>query len=951
MKSLQKTILLAARRLLPVLLSFSLLVFSARPDTALADQTQEMGLVFIRLQTEQDWYKLAALDLAVVHYQYDSQGQPYALSLAQANDLSQLSRQGLQAQVLDASTRGANYYMILAQGSASLEAASRRVPVLFQDGREALVRATPQQAEQLSILGFEIARVGDTPLVLPVGLAPSHLPQSIEPDPYIAAIMSRVGEVGLYTTMQRLTGIRPAPVTPLPYTLQTRHTNSGVSIQKATQYIYEFFQAQGLITTYKPWALSGYSGQNVEGVLPGHGPQPCLYLITAHLDNMPSGSTAPGADDNASGVAAVMAVAQLFSQYQWNCTLRFVAFTGEEQGLLGSKIYAMNAYNAGESIQGVLNLDMIAYDSDPFPILDLHARTNIPGSEAIADLFIQVVSAYSVPLTPHKFLTASLGNQSDNKSFWDYGYAAILGIEDYDNFTPYYHTTGDTLSTLNMTYFTNFVKASLGTFAHMAGLIDPVGTLSGQVNDAQDGLPLQGAAIEARLSPTQAWAAVSDDQGGFQLALPAGVYTLTASLSGYQPFSVGGAGITAYQDHTQNFSLAPYQALGPLSLSFEPLSPQAGEEVTFTAVITSGSLPITITWDFGDGTPALSGEAVDQVSHTFPLSLESETYTVTVTAENPVSNRSAEVAVQVAPLVLPEPLGPLSITFEPLKPTVGELVTFTAVITSGALPITYTWDFGDGSPLQTGPGLDEIQHAFPLSFEPETYTVSLSAENIISAQFAQVALQVLPLDPPLQPLGPISIVYEPLMITAGDLITFTAVLTSGSLPITYTWDFGDGSPIQTGPGLQQIQHAFPLSFASETYTVSVTAANPVSTQQAEVLLQVLALEQPLGLLSLSFEPLEPAAGEPVTFTAVITSGALPVLYEWDFGDGSALESGINLYQTAHTFQNEGSFTVAVTALNSVSSQHAHILVVIRAAQVTRPIYLPLLWHSPASRLR
>jgi PKD repeat protein len=66
-------------------------------------------------------------------------------------------------------------------------------------------------------------------------------------------------------------------------------------------------------------------------------------------------------------------------------------------------------------------------------------------------------------------IDVSLGNYSDNKSFWDEGYAAILAIDDNDNFTPYYRTTNDELTTLNMPYFAEFVKASLGTLAHLSG--------------------------------------------------------------------------------------------------------------------------------------------------------------------------------------------------------------------------------------------------------------------------------------------------------------------------------------------------------------------------------------------------------------------------------------------------------------------------------------------------
>jgi len=88
-----------------------------------------------------------------------------------------------------------------------------------------------------------------------------------------------------------------------------------------------------------------------------------VYVIGAHLDDMPTGATAPGADDNASGSVATLIAADILSQYQWGCTLRFAFWTGEEQGLLGSSVYAARSKTNGETIKGYLNLDMVGYNA------------------------------------------------------------------------------------------------------------------------------------------------------------------------------------------------------------------------------------------------------------------------------------------------------------------------------------------------------------------------------------------------------------------------------------------------------------------------------------------------------------------------------------------------------------------------------------------------------------
>ena len=83
-----------------------------------------------------------------------------------------------------------------------------------------------------------------------------------------------------------------------------------------------------------------------------------IYIICAHYDTVSAG---PGADDDTSGTVAVIMAALIMSQYQFNHTIKFVAFSGEEQGLLGSEVYAQQAAAARWNIVGVLNADMISY--------------------------------------------------------------------------------------------------------------------------------------------------------------------------------------------------------------------------------------------------------------------------------------------------------------------------------------------------------------------------------------------------------------------------------------------------------------------------------------------------------------------------------------------------------------------------------------------------------------
>ena len=388
----------------------------------------------------------------------------------------------------------------------------------------------------------------------------SHGPQPVsalgEPDPHIEEIIAQVDADTVYLYDGNLSGENEVAIGGLPYTINTRYSYSGEPIQKATQFVYEHFQNLGLEVEYHDYNWWGNNWRNVVAAKPGLTDPDDIYIICAHVDSISNDpyNYAPGADDNASGTTAVMIAADILSQYDFSYTIRFVTFTGEEQGLHGSRYYAHDAYYGGDDILGVLNLDMIAYDSDADSILELHAGTGA-GSIAIANLFSDVVDTYDLNLVP-QIITAGATNRSDHASFWDYGYDAILAIEDWQDFTPYYHKTSDQLSTLNMPYFTEFVKASVGTVASMAGLLPGKGYLEGIVTGADGGDPLVDVTVTIVNQENSDQTTTSTDPSGYYTkTLSVGLYDVIAEASGYYSATASGVEILAADVTTQNFAL------------------------------------------------------------------------------------------------------------------------------------------------------------------------------------------------------------------------------------------------------------------------------------------------------------------------------------------------------------------------------------------------------------
>jgi hypothetical protein len=302
-----------------------------------------------------------------------------------------------------------------------------------------------------------------------------------DPDPAIASTISQVQQTTLYNYVGRLSGEFPVRIGGESTTIRSRNTVlSGGGIQKATQFAYEHMQSLGLAVRYQDWTgCPGYatlSSRNVIGEKTGYAVPEEIVIVMAHVDSMPASSLNYGADDNASGSAAVLTAADILSHQSFQRTIRFLLTTGEEQGLCGSRAYAAMANAQADNIVAVFNMDMIAWNSDNVPSLRLHTRSlDRPGYDqdrAIAETFVDVVGTYRINLIP--IVAADYSTQSSRNSdqciFWDYNYPAILAIEDNANdFNRINnHTLNDRLSSLNLSYFTNYTKAAIGTISNLA---------------------------------------------------------------------------------------------------------------------------------------------------------------------------------------------------------------------------------------------------------------------------------------------------------------------------------------------------------------------------------------------------------------------------------------------------------------------------------------------------
>lgn len=383
---------------------------------------------------------------------------------------------------------GEELYLVAWREGLDLELLDRSASVLAQGGRTALVIAAEEAVEKFAAAGMRIRAILPPRRTMPARVQPV-------PDPgkraghadLIQEIMDRITVGNVSDMIGNLSGVNGVTIGGAPYTIQTRNSYQTDAIRKATQFAYEHFQALGLEAKYHEYVWHDNSWRNVYAVQTGTVNPDSAVIICGHLDDMPVGSIAPGADDNASGSTAVLLASSALKDYRFENTIVYVLFTGEEQGLIGSQSFANALTGTGRNVIGALNFDMISWNYNGENGAEVYCGT-MAQSGIIADSMLTVMGEYSLPLYATK-LTEDV-NWSDQYSFWDAGYPAIVGIEAGSDYNPNYHEVTDTLEICDPTYSTNVMKAAVGTLARLGV---PAGTAPG----AQAEIALNGTSFAA----------------------------------------------------------------------------------------------------------------------------------------------------------------------------------------------------------------------------------------------------------------------------------------------------------------------------------------------------------------------------------------------------------------------------------------------------------------------
>ena len=251
-------------------------------------------------------------------------------------------------------------------------------------------------------------------------------------------------------------------------------------LNAAADFVELSLRAAGCPVERQAYEVLGKTCCNIEAQLPGTDKADEIVIIGAHYDSL-QGTV--GANDNGTGVAAVLALARAFAGVRGSRTLRFVAFANEEPPffqtpLMGSLVYAKRCRERNENIVAMLSLETIGYYSDekgsqkyPFPFDLFYPSVGnfiaFVGNTRSAKLVRQVVGSFrqraQFPSQGGALPEMVAGiAESDQWAFWQQGYPAVMVTDTAPFRYPYYHTTEDTIDKVDFDRFTRVVAGLEG---------------------------------------------------------------------------------------------------------------------------------------------------------------------------------------------------------------------------------------------------------------------------------------------------------------------------------------------------------------------------------------------------------------------------------------------------------------------------------------------------------
>ncbi len=309
---------------------------------------------------------------------------------------------------------------------------------------------------------------------------------------FLKKIVDRVSEANISTTIKSLQSFKTRNLLS-----ESRTPDSGIEAARRWL-IKEFQKIQGLEVVDDGYFLPKQGQRivrdtelhNIVAIKKGKASRERIIVVNAHYDTIAVSADgrfhyedvnteAPGANDDASGVAALLEMARIMASLETEATVHFIAFAGEEQGLVGSTLYAQKMKKQGKNVEAVLTMDMISNIKAGNGYIDstrVRVFSDDPNDSPSRELarYVKKVAEQVYPSFEVNLIYRAdrFGRGGDHTPFVIEGYPGIRFTEARENYSIQ-HTPYDTIENLSVPYCADVTRVVLAATLSLACAPEP----------------------------------------------------------------------------------------------------------------------------------------------------------------------------------------------------------------------------------------------------------------------------------------------------------------------------------------------------------------------------------------------------------------------------------------------------------------------------------------------
>ena len=391
--------------------------------------------------------------------------QSLKLAFVPRGRLKNLQKAGALAHIFPTLEKGKEWYIARIHDDSETPP-STFIPLLKNDNI-LLYKVSPSEVGELGAHGAHLVRLSPLPHFENRLNQETQRVSTPSVSTALPALLNEITEESWSQIVRELSGDISFNLGNETYQITSRHTEHPDNTLIG-DYLIQIFQSYGYEVESQTFLFDGELERNIVARRKGILFPNSVYVLGGHYDSRAQDLSdpsllAPGADDNASGVAVVVEAARVLAKQDFAATVEFVLFGAEEQGLIGSQFYVIDAAEKGKRLKGAILTDMTSYWKENYQLI----IEGTPRYRHWMSIAVNAAKKYSdLPTNPNYF---SFG--SDHVSFQNAGIPAYLLIEEDWEVYPDYHTSQDVFNNCDPHMGSEVARIATAALAEAAGML------------------------------------------------------------------------------------------------------------------------------------------------------------------------------------------------------------------------------------------------------------------------------------------------------------------------------------------------------------------------------------------------------------------------------------------------------------------------------------------------